>query len=161
LKLLLPSENDFSTLLHQKSLESGDFFFLTLLVQYLGSMRILFFLSTFAFMSASVPDQDSQVIYRLVIHPNSSITIAGSTNVNKYKCVIPKYAGRDTLFLTAERGKGAYFKKGLVKLEASRFDCEKNVITKDFAETIQANKHPYITINFISFERVPEFKESE
>jgi hypothetical protein len=124
-------------------------------------MRILFFLSTFAFMSASVPDQDSQVIYRLVIHPNSSITIAGSTNVNKYKCVIPKYAGRDTLFLTAERGKGAYFKKGLVKLEASRFDCEKNVITKDFAETIQANKHPYITINFISFERVPEFKESE
>jgi hypothetical protein len=124
-------------------------------------MRILFLLLPFAFMSASVPSQDNQVIYRLVIHPTSSITIAGSTNVNKYKCVIAKYAGSDTLLLTAERGKGAYFKKGLVKLEASRFDCEKQMITKDFAETIQAEKYPYITINFISFERVPEFKESE
>ena len=112
-------------------------------------------------MSASVPDQESQGIYRLVVHPTSSITIAGSTNVNKYKCVIGKYTGSDTLMLTAERGKGAYFKKGLVKLEASRFDCEKHVITKDFAETIHAKKYPYITINFISFERVPEFKESE
>jgi len=112
-------------------------------------------------MSASVPHQDSQVIYRLVVHPTSSITIAGSTNVNKYKCVIGKYTGKDTLSLTAERGKGAYCKKGLVKLEASLFDCEKHVITKDFAETIQAKKYPYITINFISFERVPEFKESE
>lgn len=112
-------------------------------------------------MSASAPDQDKDTIYRLVVHPTSSITIAGSTNVNKYQCVIGKYTGSDTLLLTAERGKGAYFKKGLVKLEASRFDCEKNVITKDFAETIQATKYPYITINFTSFERAPEFEESE
>ena len=112
-------------------------------------------------MSATDPNQDTQGIYRLLIHPASSITIAGSTNVNKYKCVIPKYTGSDTLLLTAERGKGAYFKKGFVKLEASRFDCEKNVITADFVETIQAKKYPYITINFISFERVPEFKDSE
>jgi hypothetical protein len=124
-------------------------------------MRILFFLLAFAFISASDPNQDGHGIYRLVVHPSSSITIAGSTNVNKYKCVIGKYTGSDTLSLTAERGKGAYFRKGLVKLEASLFDCEKQMITKDFAETIQAKKYPYITINFISFERAPEFKESE
>jgi hypothetical protein len=112
-------------------------------------------------MSASVRDQEKDVIYQLVIHPTSSITIGGSTNVNKYKCAIPKYTGNDTLLLTAERGKGAYFKKGVVKLEASRFDCEKNVITKDFAETIQAKKYPYITLNFTSFERAPEFAETE
>jgi hypothetical protein len=124
-------------------------------------MRTLFFLLVFAFFSGSVPNQDRDIIYRLLIHPTSSITIAGSTNVNKYQCVIGKYTGSDTLLLTAERGKGAYFKKGLVKLEASRFDCEKQVITKDFAETIQATKYPFITINLISFERTPEFKESE
>ena len=124
-------------------------------------MKILYFLLSLTLLSASTTNGVDEVIYRLVIHPTSSITIAGSTNVNKYKCVIGKYTGNDTLSLTAERGKGAYFKKGLVKLEASRFDCEKHLITKDFAETIQAKKYPYITINFISFERVPEFKDSE
>ena len=124
-------------------------------------MRILLFLLTFVLLSSSVSYQDSEGLYRLLIHPTSSITIAGSTNVNKYKCIIAKYTGSDTLLLTAERGKGAHFKKGLVNLEASRFDCEKNIITKDFAETIQAKKYPQITINFLSFERVPEFKDSE
>jgi hypothetical protein len=123
-------------------------------------MRILFFLLPLALLSAS-SDNDEDVIYRLLIHPTSSITIAGSTNVNKYKCVISKYTGKDTLLLTAERGKGAYFKKGLVKLEASLFDCEKQIITKDFAETIQAKKYPHISIDFHSFERVPQFAETE
>ena len=124
-------------------------------------MRFVFFLLTSVFLSASVRDQEKDLIYQLVVHPTSSITIGGSTNVNKYNCAIAKYTGNDTLLLTAERGKGAYFKKGVVKLEASRFDCEKHVITKDFAETIQAKKYPYITLNFTSFERAPEFEETE
>lgn len=123
-------------------------------------MRLVILLVASILMSASVrPPED--IIYRLIVHPTSSITIAGSTNVNKYHCAIAKYTGHDTLLLTAERGKGAYFKNGVVKLEASRFDCEKHVITKDFAETIQADKYPYIKLNFISFERAPEFAETE
>jgi hypothetical protein len=122
-------------------------------------MRILLFLFSLVLFSATA--YDDEIIYRLAIHPTSSVTISGSTNVNKFKCVINKYSGKDTLLLTAERGKGAYFKRGIAKLEASLFDCEKNVITKDFAETIQAKNYPYITINFISLERVPEFAETE
>ena len=123
-------------------------------------MRIIFFLLLLALLSSSTSDNDD-VIYRLAIHPSSSVTIRGSTNVNKFQCMIKKYSGNDTLLLTAERGKGAYFKRGNVKLEASLFDCEKHVITKDFAETIQAKKYPSITINFISLERLPEFAETE
>lgn len=94
----------------------------------------------------------------LVVHPSSSVTINGKTNVNKFACVIEEYNGTDTLLLTAVRGKGAYFKKGLVKLDASAFDCGMGVITKDFGETIQSDKYPYIKINFISFERVPKYE---
>jgi hypothetical protein len=123
-------------------------------------MRILFFLFLLGLLSSSTSDGDD-TIYRLAIHPSSSVTVRGSTNVNKFQCLIQKYTGKDTLLLTAERGKGAYFQRGNVKLEAALFDCEKHVITKDFAETIHAKKYPYITINFISLERLPEFAQTE
>ncbi len=112
-------------------------------------------------MLSSSTYKSDVIIYRLAVHPSSSVTVRGSTNVNKFQCLIKKYSGKDTLLLSAERGKGAYFKKGNVKLEASLFDCEKHVITKDFAETIHAKKYPYITISFISLERLPEFAETE
>lgn len=97
----------------------------------------------------------------LVVHPSSSVTIDGKTNVNKFGCAISEYKGADTLLLTAVRGKGAYFKKGLVRLDASAFDCGMGVITKDFGETIQSDKYPYIKINFISFEHVPKYATTE
>jgi hypothetical protein len=97
----------------------------------------------------------------LVIHPSSSVTINGKTNVNKFTCAITEYKGTDTLLLTAVRGKGAYFKKGLVKLNASEFDCAMGAITKDFGKTIQSEKYPYIKINFISFERLPKYQTTE
>ena len=97
----------------------------------------------------------------LVVHPSSTVTINGKTNVNKFACAIAEYRGTDTLLLTAVRGKGAYFKKGLVKLHASGFDCEKKVITKDFGEMIQSEKYPDIKIDFASFERMPKYETTE
>lgn len=97
----------------------------------------------------------------LVVHPSSSVTINGKTNVNKFTCAIAAYTGTDTLMLTAVRGKGASFKRGLVKLNAPGFDCGMNVITKDFRESIQSDTYPYIKINFISFERVPKYETTE
>jgi hypothetical protein len=97
----------------------------------------------------------------LVIHPSSTVTINGKTNVNKYRCAIEEYKESDTLLLTAERGKGAYFTKGTARLNASEFDCEKKVITNDFRESIQTEKYPYVTITFISFEREPTYARTE
>ncbi|SMO76565.1 YceI family protein [Solitalea koreensis] len=105
--------------------------------------------------------EDKTRIHRLAIHPSSTVTINGKTNVNKYKCTIDKYKGSDTLLLMAEQGKGAYFKKGLVKLQTSAFECNMKAITKDFAKTIQSDKYPYIEINFISFEREPKYEATE
>jgi hypothetical protein len=105
--------------------------------------------------------QESKITHRLLVHPSSSVTINGKTNVNKYDCKTGEYKESDTLLLNAEIGKGAHFKKGLARLEASGFQCNMDVITKDFAETIQADKYPYITIDFISFESEPKYQETE
>lgn len=113
-------------------------------------------LSAFSLMALG---QD-KAVHRLLIHPSSKVTINGKTNVNKYQCVIPKYNGADTLVLTAERGKGAFFQKGKAKLNASEFDCGMQVITKDFSKTLETDKYPYIEIDFRSFERVPTYESS-
>ena len=101
-----------------------------------------------------------KVVQRLLIHPSSEVKINGKTNVSKYQCVIPRYNNADTLVLTAERGKGAFFQKGKAKLNASEFDCGMAVITKDFSKTLETDKYPYIEINFNSFERVPKYETS-
>lgn len=124
-------------------------------------MRKVFFALTANVLLGSGYGQENKIVHRLAIHPSSTVSIDGKTNVNKYDCAIAGYKGSDTLLLTAERGKGAYFKRGLAKLDASAFECNMKVITKDFAETIQSDKHPYIEINFISFERVPKYEATE
>ena len=121
----------------------------------------LFFVLAANLLISSGYGQDNKIIHRLAIHPSSSISINGKTNVNKYDCAIEGYKGSDTLLLTAERGKGAYFKRGVAKLAASAFECNMKVITKDLAETIQSDKYPYIELNFISFERVPKYEATE
>lgn len=124
-------------------------------------MKISLALLLVSILFAFAPDQENKVIHRLVIQPSSSVTINGKTTVNKYQCAIDTYKESDTLLLTAQRGKGAYFTRGLAKLNASDFDCKMNVITKDFREILQSDKHPYIKINFISFERVPKYESTE
>lgn len=110
---------------------------------------------------ASVVSAQEKITQYLIVHSSSTITINGETNVNNYKCAIDSYTRSDTLLLTAERGKGAYFKNGLVRLNASEFNCGMGVITKDLRETIQSDKFPFIKINFISFERFPKYEATE
>lgn len=120
-------------------------------------MKLLFLFIISSLLASFTPVQN-KITDHLIVHSSSTITIKGKTNINKYACAIEKYLGSDTLLLTAERGKGATFKRGIVKLNASGFDCGMNVITKDFRESIQSDKYPSIQINFISFERVPKFE---
>jgi hypothetical protein len=124
-------------------------------------MRKVLFVFAANLLLGAAYAQENKIIHRLAIHPSSTVSINGKTNVNKYDCAIAGYKGSDTLLLTAERGKGAYFKKGLARLDASAFECNMKVITKDMAETIQSDKHPYIEINFLSFERVPKYEATE
>lgn len=99
--------------------------------------------------------------FYLTIQPSSSLSVNGKTNVSKYTCTIARYTGSDTLVMKGERGKGVIFTKGAVKLTATEFDCNMNVITKDFQKTINAEEFPHIVINFISFGQEPTFQATE
>jgi hypothetical protein len=99
--------------------------------------------------------------YSLVVQPSSSLVINGKTTVSKYTCSILKYTGSDTLQITGERGKGATFTSGDVKLVATEFDCGIQIITNDFQKTIDSKKYPDIIIHFISFAQEPTFQVTE
>jgi hypothetical protein len=97
----------------------------------------------------------------LVVQPESTIVISGKSNVKKFQCAISQYRGSDTLVLAREEGKTAVFRKGCVKLDATNFDCGMKVITKDFRNTIKAEQFPFISIDFVSFERAPLYQTKE
>ena len=120
---------------------------------------IRFFLILPLLASLSLEAQVST--FYLAVKPASTLTVQGKTNVNKYTCAIDRYNGSDTLVIKGEKGKGAIFTKGVVKLQATEFDCNINVITKDFQNTIDAEKFPYIVIDFISFAQEPTFQTTK
>ena len=118
---------------------------------------LLLFLISSAFLLSDAP-----LVHRLIVLPASKLSIDGKTNVNSFTCSIAKYTGTDTLVLQ-EGGKKIrpVFVKGSVGLDASKFDCGMAIMTSDFRKTVKSDKYPAIVIDFISFERAPNYAQGE
>jgi hypothetical protein len=98
------------------------------------------------------------LVHRLIVQPSSYLSIEGTTNVNTYECAIMRYDGADTLVLhEGGRNIRPVFVKGAVVLDASSCDCGMAVMTSDFRKAINSKEFPSITIDFISFERMPVY----
>jgi hypothetical protein len=98
------------------------------------------------------------LVHRLIVQPSSTLNIEGTTNINSYECAIIRYAGNDTLVLhEGGRNIRPVFVKGAVELDASSCDCGIPLMTADFRKAINSKEHPSITIDFISFERMPVY----
>lgn len=101
------------------------------------------------------------LVHRLIVQPTSKITIDGQTNVNSFTCAIKRYTGSDTLVLVESGKRKPVFRQGAVGLQAASFDCGLQLMTHDFAQTIKAKEFPKVSIEFISFERVPRYDKKE
>jgi hypothetical protein len=112
------------------------------------------------FLPISFTTVEEDIVHNLIVQPSSAILIDGKSNVNKFRCTSDQYNGSDTLIFKTVNNK-TVFVRGNVKLNASGFDCGMRAITKDFAETINVEKFPFITIEFISFEEVLHYKTTE
>jgi hypothetical protein len=103
-----------------------------------------------------------KLIHRLIVLPDSKLEIKGHTNVTSYKCSISRYVGNDTLVLHEEgHNIRPVFVKGTVTLDATSFDCGMALMTSDFRKTIDSKTYPDIVIDFISFERAPNYNKGE
>ena len=87
-----------------------------------------------------------------IIHPESSLSIHGTTNINTFKCMFGSYNRKDTLEYLSD-GNTIQMKvtRNRMRIPVKSFDCGNRQITKDFLQTLKSDTHPDLEIRFRSF----------
>lgn len=118
----------------------------------------LFILAT---MSAFKPKEPPTNPVRWVLTKECSLKVNGSTNINKFSCVIPSYINPDTLFLYKGNTNEAVKISGDMRLNIKYFDCHNPMMTKDLRKTLKADEFPNLVIKFMNLSRYPNFDTKE
>lgn len=95
-------------------------------------------------------------ITKWVIMKGGSLRVDGSTNVNKFTCLIANYANPDTLYLYKYANKETFPISGSLILDVRNFDCHHPIMTSDLRKTLKAKEFPKLTIRFINLNRYPD-----
>lgn len=93
-----------------------------------------------------------------VVMPGSSLTVNGSTNVNKFQCDIINYSLPDTITCVKAAKAQSLPMNGKLKLDIESFDCHNRMMTSDLRKTLKYKDFPKLTIKFISINSFPNFK---
>jgi hypothetical protein len=89
-----------------------------------------------------------------VIDYNSQLMIHGKTNVSSFTCFISCYNSTDTLNYELNTAtKNLIFDKNKMVIPVFNFNCGNTMITKDFRQTVNVDKYPYLNIAFLSLDR--------
>lgn len=87
---------------------------------------------------------------RWLVTSDSSIEISGTSNINAFECLNLSYKGNDTLYEEKAASPNIIHLGGSISLEAEKFDCKNKFITRDFRNTLEADKHPEIKVRFLN-----------
>ena len=116
------------------------------------SSKILLIITLPLFMSAAI--RQPQTIIRWAVQQNSNLSVHGSSNVNRFTCVIKSIGVCDTLFVTKNTGTAVAL-NGCLKLDVLAFNCHNNLIQKDLRKTLKAEQYPKMSIRFLSLKKMP------
>jgi hypothetical protein len=92
---------------------------------------------------------------RWVVNQNSSLSVSGSTNINKFSCVIPSYDHVDTLTVSENNNDGVVILSGMIDLSINSFDCHNSGMTKQLQKTLNGKQFPVLHIRFLSLSNLP------
>jgi hypothetical protein len=93
---------------------------------------------------------------RWVVSQNSNLSVSGSTNINKFSCVIPSYDHVDTLTVNKNNNNGVVILSGMIDLSINSFDCHNSGMTKQLQKTLNEKQFPVLHIRFLSLSALPE-----
>jgi len=94
-----------------------------------------------------------------VVTQNSSLTINGSTNINRFSCAILKYPQTDTISIHKVNDKICL--TGTINLEVKNFECNNRMMTHQFRKTLKLEEFPLLSISFISLKEFPNQKANQ
>jgi len=89
-----------------------------------------------------------------LISESSSLSVNGSTNINKFSCDIPNCDQADTLTVW-KRDKGIML-TGCINPAVLSFDCHKAMMTHDLRKTLKAKRYPRLHIKFLTLSNLPQ-----
>jgi len=124
-------------------------------MKYKNSLWIVaVFLSASSFVLSSKSGSVVPV-KKWIISKNSSLTVNGSTNINKFSCVIPAYDRIDTLTVRKDKTGTGIMLSGTISLPISSFDCHNSGMTKQLRKTLNEKQFPVLRIRFLSLNKMP------
>ncbi|MGF1926165.1 MAG: YceI family protein [Bacteroidia bacterium] len=114
-------------------------------------VRYILFLSAFTLVLTSFTSFKNRA--KWVIAQNSSLTINGSTNINKFSCAILSYPKTDTI--TINDLNDLVHLSGNLTLNVKNFECNNIMMTHQFRKTLKSEEFPLLNINFLSLKEFP------
>lgn len=96
-----------------------------------------------------------------VISNNCFLKVGGSTNVNKFSCIISNYHRPDTLSFYKGTIGDPVKVSGSIVLEVQNFDCHNQMMTGDLRKTLKWKAYPKLVIKFISLARYPDIRKND
>lgn len=93
-------------------------------------------------------------VAKWIVEKNSTLQVAGKSNVNEFSCKIREYAAKDTITCSDEPAKTITL-SGELKMDVLSFNCNSSVITKDLRKTLKAETYPTFNIRFLSLQSMP------
>lgn len=96
-----------------------------------------------------------------ILTKECTLKVNGSTNVNKFSCMIPAYTQPDTLLFYSGNKNELMKITGAMALKVDHFDCKNAMMTSDLRKTLKAKVYPEIIIRFLNLSRYPSSSENE
>ena len=98
--------------------------------------------------------QSASHVIKWVVEKNSTLRVAGKSNVNSFICKINVQAEKDTITCSNNQSKSISL-SGDIQIDVISFDCQSNLITRDLRKTLKADQYPKMTIRFLTLEGMP------
>jgi hypothetical protein len=87
---------------------------------------------------------------RWVLTKECSLKVGGSTNLNKFSCVIVKDNRPDTLTVYNQYANIPIRISGSIVMDVERFDCRNTLMTRDLRRALKVKAFPKLIISFIN-----------
>jgi hypothetical protein len=117
-------------------------------------MRQLLFIQVMIFFSVVVSANEREVFRLWNVTTASVLEIHGTTNINSFQCATSYYDGSDIIRETWNPGNEKWEILGSLIIEVNDFDCQNRVMNNDFRNTLNADKHPEIKIEFLNLREI-------
>lgn len=114
-------------------------------------MKLALLIVIILFSAGRVADRANE---RWVVDATSELIIRGTSNVNNFVCRTDCYQVKDTLqFVSTDNDSEILFSHKALQIPLATFDCGSELITRDFRDALDANRHPLLSIRFLSLDQ--------